>query len=217
MFNNIKDESILYLINIGKDKGKTCRILQYLFKNMKAEEAVALIAFVDPGSDETETIMAKDLIPIDPPGWPLTEKEYQRRCASVYGLEEWLAKERRTGSNLIRTGRFTQPQALRIGDVLATGETVEKIRRGYDDSVILKLDRSGWVEVPPRLPVALLRNEKSLLPIRLAEKDELVTGCVIFQNSTTIESKSLINVYLDCRDCSNCSVEVAACIPLALV
>ena len=54
-----------------------------------------------------------------PPGWPVpaayqnrtyTLAEYKRRCG--------------TGANVLRTGSFAQPFALRVGDKLATGEVV---------------------------------------------------------------------------------------------
>ncbi|NTW26784.1 MAG: hypothetical protein HGA36_00445 [Candidatus Moranbacteria bacterium] len=207
----VNDSSICYLVNQGKHAGRICNVIKYFFANTNLD-SVAHVIFDDTDCNKTGTIMAKDLTAINPPGWPLTEKDYNQRQASIYGLKQWLEKEKGTGSNLLRTAKFAQPMALKIGDRLTTTEVVEKIRRGYNDSVLIQLTNSNWVELAPRLPIALYGNENSLLPLQLVEKDELITGCLVVKSPTSAKT-NWTNIYLDRHDCC---IEVPFCIPLAL-
>jgi len=186
--------------------------MQYFFKDTSLE-SVASVVLTDPDCHDAATIMAEDLSKISPPGWALTEKEYERRCSNCYGLTVWFLEEAGSGSNLLRTDDLAQPRALRIGDQLAYGEIVEKIRVGYNDSVIILLNRSGWVELAPRLPIALFGNKDFCLPPYLNKSDVLATGCRIAKSSTGFETKrGWAEIYLD----RNCCISVPSCIPLAI-
>lgn len=70
-----------------------------------------------------------------------------------------------SGGNRLRTERFSQPGALKVGDVLATGETVcFDPREGGNGSVLVKLQDPGsdhvvWLSFPSRTALALLTPE----------------------------------------------------------
>lgn len=59
--------------------------------------------------------------------------------------------------------RFAQPRALKLGDILATGDRVLAAPRDGGNGIIL-LHLSGgidghWVGVPARIPIALLVDD----------------------------------------------------------
>ncbi|MFA6414502.1 MAG: hypothetical protein WC217_00100 [Candidatus Paceibacterota bacterium] len=95
-----------------------------------------------------------------PPGWPLYINGYH-----PYGFEE-LLKHDKTGENLLRTPRLAQPRALKVGDVLATGERVLSLpREGANSSVLVHLTGGlggHWIDMAPRLPIALLTEEDNV-------------------------------------------------------
>jgi len=94
-----------------------------------------------------------------PPGWPLYKSQFH---SSPYGFEEHLRRYG-LGDNLLRTARIAQPQALKVGDVLATGDKVLSLpRRGFNGSVLIHLTGGldgHWIDVASRLPIALLTKE----------------------------------------------------------
>ena len=208
--NIVSDYSILWLVKNGRHQNKICAVLRYFFVNMDSGP-VAHVAIMESSYNETATIMAKDLESINPPGWPLTERAYLEFCREVYGFEKYPQKKG-NGINLLRTENIAQPRAIRIGDVLANGLKVEKLRMGFNSSVLIGFDNSVWVELAPRLPIALIGNEKFKLPLQLNENDELATECKVVD--VRISSKeNWINVYLD-RE--TCCIKIPFCIPLAL-
>lgn len=81
---------------------------------------------------------------------------------SPYGFEKHV-EEYGNGQNLLRTSRLAQPSALRAGDILATGDRVLSAPRGgFNGSVWLHLTGGldgHWIEVPSRIPIALLTKE----------------------------------------------------------
>jgi hypothetical protein len=93
-----------------------------------------------------------------PPGWPIPES----LTAQPYGLHEHLRRHG-TGDNMLRTTRFAQPQALRVGDLLATGcRVLSPPRWGYNSSILVHLTgghTGHWIKMAPRLPIALLTPE----------------------------------------------------------
>jgi hypothetical protein len=92
-----------------------------------------------------------------PPGWPL-----HRNGSRVYGFEEHLSRLG-SGENLLRTSRIAQPKALLVDDVLATGDRVLSTpRQGCNGSILVHLTGGfdgHWIEMAPRLPIALLTKE----------------------------------------------------------
>lgn len=90
------------------------------------------------------------------PGWPAYN--YGR----PYGFEEHLRKYG-SGVNMLRTVRVAQPQALKRGDILATGERIlAEPRQGFNGAVWVKMtggNNGHWIELPSRIPLALLTEE----------------------------------------------------------
>jgi hypothetical protein len=97
-----------------------------------------------------------------PPGWPL-----HRNGSRAYGFEEHLNRLG-SGENLLRTARVAQPIALQVGDILATGDRVlSPPRQGFNSSVLVHLTGGfdgHWIDVAPRLPIALLTQEDNAPP-----------------------------------------------------
>lgn len=95
-------------------------------------------------------------------GWPFVNQNEE-----THGIEEW-QKNRGSGQNLLlRTDCCAQPRALRIGDVLVTGETVLKEpRQGENDQVLVcisdgdKEDHVEWLSFPSRTALALAPQDK---------------------------------------------------------
>ncbi len=90
------------------------------------------------------------------PGIPL------RKQGEPYGFEKHL-EEYGNGDNNLRTERLAQPRALKIGDILATGNIVLSAPRDAGKGGVwihLTGGRGGdWVEVSARIPIALLAKE----------------------------------------------------------
>lgn len=92
----------------------------------------------------------------EPPGFPF------QYTTEPYGFEEHRRNIGR-GINMLRADYLAQPRALRVGDILATGETIiSEPREGGNGSVLLHLEdewrgvRNGtWIGVPARIPIAL--------------------------------------------------------------
>jgi hypothetical protein len=81
---------------------------------------------------------------------------------STYGFEEHLLRYG-TGENMLRTSRLAQPRALKVGDVLATGDRIlSPPREGGNGSVMIHLSggiNGHLIEVPARIPIALLTKD----------------------------------------------------------
>jgi hypothetical protein len=82
-----------------------------------------------------------------------------------YGYKEHL-KKYGDGTNALRTTQYAQPHALKVGDVLVTGETIlSKPREAGNGDVFIHLShqRGGgcWIEVPSRIPIAIRRRNKN--------------------------------------------------------
>ncbi len=86
------------------------------------------------------------------PGLPLF-------CHVPYGFEGHV-RNFGTGINRLRTARLAQPGALKVGDILATGDRVlSDPREGGNGSVLIHLTGGAdghWMGVPARIPIALL-------------------------------------------------------------
>jgi hypothetical protein len=67
------------------------------------------------------------------------------------------------GDNRFRTWRCAQPSALKVGDILPTGDRVLSApRQGFNGGVFIHLTGGvdgHWIEVPSRIPIALLRSD----------------------------------------------------------
>lgn len=101
-------------------------------------------------TEEVEVVSRKEL-----PGLPLF-------CYEPYGFEEHIHNFG-TGVNRLRTARLAQPGALKVGDILATGDRVLSApREGGNGSVLIHLTggyEGHWMGVPARIPIALLTKE----------------------------------------------------------
>lgn len=95
-----------------------------------------------------------------PPGWPLDTEE-------PYGYSEHM-KRYGGGDNLLRTEHAAQPQALRPGDVLATGDRVlSHPRRGFNGRVLVHMTggtNGSWISMAAHLPIALLAKNDDVPP-----------------------------------------------------
>lgn len=82
-------------------------------------------------------------------------------------------RHRGLGINMLRMPRFAQPCALNTGDVLVTGDRLlSPPREGGNGSIWLHLTggfEGHWVEVPSRIPIALLTDEDNA-PSDLCDK-----------------------------------------------
>lgn len=77
-------------------------------------------------------------------------------------------ERRGSGENRLRAERFSQPGALKEGDVLANGDRLlSPPREGGNGSVLLHLPGGyfgHWIGVPARIPIALLTREDNAPP-----------------------------------------------------
>jgi len=170
--------------------------------------SVVVVFADDWHKQEVGTVQKGELVQLDLPGWLSFEPG-----EPTYELEEYIDQKMGSGSNLVRTSHIVQPRAMKKGDVLATSEIVmDAPRGGYTMSVLVRLGRTGWVELAGRLPIALQGNENYKLPIELVENDRLATGCLIVKKPHCPEV-DWTNIFLD-RE--SCEIGVPSCIPLAL-
>jgi hypothetical protein len=198
---------MIYCILGGKNKGRKCVILS----EGAQVTNIAQVAFLDGTYNEVDFVEKGWLSALDLPGhsWIMLET-----CEKPYDLREYLQRQQGNGSNMLRTDYVAQPRALRKADVLATNESiVGDSRIGYNSSIIIHLSESGWVELAPRLPIALTGNIKFCLPIKLKKKQELITGCQVSKNSASLRP-NWTTIFL--ADCGNNGFDIPSCIPLAL-
>ncbi len=117
----------------------------------KPEDALCLDAMRTYLEDAFPILAGKEL-----PGLKL------RRWSASYGFKEHVRRYG-SGDNMLRTTRLAQPCALRVGDILATGDKVlSPPREGGNGSVLLHLTggfNGHWVGVPARIPIALLTED----------------------------------------------------------
>ncbi|OGM94267.1 hypothetical protein A2524_01175 [Candidatus Wolfebacteria bacterium RIFOXYD12_FULL_48_21] len=198
----IKPESRAFRIVSGEHKGKRCVI-----RVDKAGDHVGIV-FADGKSNTAILVRVGRLAELETPGWP--DENHERS----YGLREYCERKKSNGSNMLYTPTISQPRALMPGDILTgSGEVVvEAPRRGFNSSVLIRLDKTGWVELAPRLPIALHSNKRFRFPDELAEGNKLATGCLIIGKPYSPK----VNWTTICLDWEGCEIEVPSCIPLAL-
>ncbi|MDO9231452.1 MAG: hypothetical protein Q7U36_03190 [bacterium] len=198
----IKPESNIYKVLSGKYEGKLCVI-----RGKEKNRSVGIM-FMDLSNPMQLVYIRKGrLAKLETPGWP----EINRGVS--YGLREYFRHHKGAGVNMLRTTDIAQPQALRAQDEIANGEKVlENPRIGCNSSVLIKLSNYNWVEVAPRLPIALRGNVNFKFPIELSENDKLTTGCNVIRNSISLTDVGWVRIFLDKNTC----LDVPACIPLAL-
>lgn len=200
----VQQESILHYIKAGFYKGNNCKILQRGF----TAKNLAKVIITGKCDGKIVTVQISSLVELDCPGWDRTHVE-----TITYGLDQYFAFEEGNGTNMLRTATIAHPAALQVGDVLSTGEEIlSPSRRGYNDSVIVLLGKSRWVEIASRLPLALCGNKKFKLAVELTPGDTLATGCNVVRIYNSFK-EHWITVCLDNRDCR---IEIPDCIPLAL-
>jgi hypothetical protein len=197
----VEGNSVIYKIIFGEHQGRSC--VPRVFKEVKGMVGVA---FNDVKTDEIIFVKPEVLSPLETPGW-LAQENHQKS----YGFAEF-AREKNNGSNLLRTDDIAQPRTLKPCDILASKEIVtQPSRSGYNSSCLVCLDKTGWVELAPRLPLALLGNKNYKFPAQLEWWDELATGCIV--KGWSISQIGWVSV---CLDEEHCEIKIPACIPLAL-
>jgi hypothetical protein len=197
----VEGTSVIYKIIFGEHKGRTC-----VPRMLNAAKGVVGVVFEDVKTDQIIFVNPEVLSPLETPGWP-AERNYRE----PYGLAEH-AREFGNGTNLLRTDDIAQPRALKPGDILASREMVtQPLRSGYNSSCLVCLENTGWVEVAPRLPLALQGNKNFKFPAQLERGDKLATGCKVMGPS--ISQNGWVSVYLDREDCE---IKTPFCVPLAL-
>jgi hypothetical protein len=184
----VRAVSILHAITAGKFMGRICNVRVWGYKRKN----LAQIVFADYDLNDFATVHVDSLYQLGTPGW-----------------EDNLLY----AQSGIKNDHFAHPRAMRIGDVLATNEIVVALpRRGYNSSVLIYLDKSGWVELAARLPIALKGNQNFKLPSNLVKDDKLITGCLIVKDTVLLD-ENWVNIFLNKE---SCDIEVPTCVPLAL-
>lgn len=197
----IQPASEIYMIISGKHRGRRCVI-----RNLSPRTNLTGVLILD--EDKTVFVKPGELAKLETPGW---KNEFHAKRS--YGLEEYLSKHQGSGRNYLRTRNVSQPSVLKADDKLANGENVlDGPRLGYNSSILIHLDRTGWVELASRLPIALYGNSKWKLPIQLKKNDKLITTCHVVQKPTS-EMVGWVTVYLDTIECD---INTPSCVPLAL-
>ena len=197
----VRPYSIWYQVISGEYKGKKCVILH------DEDSKLAEVIFED-NPNQPVVVLKGTLSQLDTPG--LKGRIYEDPDFDTLSSYQ---TAHGNGTNLLRMPNFAQPRALKVGDMLVSGEFVaETGRRGYNSIPLIRLDLSGWVEIAGRFPVAIGCNEKFKLPAELRRGDKLATGCLVVKDSVSHEI-NWTDVYLD-RD--SCVIDVPSCIPLAL-
>ncbi|MDA3815670.1 MAG: hypothetical protein PF549_04895 [Patescibacteria group bacterium] len=196
----IESRSVRYQVLTGEQRGRTCCVIE-------AFNGLIQVCFDDVVHREYVNIESGYLSALDLPGW---ESEPITR---TYSLEEYLSAHKGSGGNRVREVSFVHSEVLRTGDKIATGEdVVENPRRGYNSSVLIHLDKSGWVELASRLPIALGGNDNWKFPAELVRGDDLVTDDFIKKDSVS-ERINWTRIFPeDTKD----GIEVPSCVPLAL-
>ncbi|NTW14645.1 MAG: hypothetical protein HGA31_06520 [Candidatus Moranbacteria bacterium] len=203
----VREESIVYTIVSGTHGGKECVIRA---DPPRGHAELIGVVFTGEGEDPNRIVDVRigTLAALEAPGWA-DDFPYDAPCKfEKYNLKELYHKTKR-----LRDTYVTQPSVVKEGDILASGEiVVEAPRRGWNSSVLIRLDRTGWVEVSPRLPIALKGSGKFRFPINLRMGDRLATDCLVVKQPTSSE----VNWTDVCLDREDCRIEVASCLPLAL-
>lgn len=109
-----------------------------------------------------------------------------------YGDNKFFSTFTTSTTNQYRGATFAQPRAIFRGDLLSGGQRVMRASKESDDfnRVVIMLKAETSLTVPPRLPVALNRHERSLYPSDLKIGQMLMTGCVVLRDPIYSESSS---------------------------
>lgn len=97
-----------------------------------------------------------------------------------------------SGTNMYRTAEFAQPKALKCGDRLATGLTVEREPQdtGNGGVEIFLTNRVRRI-VAPRIPLQLESDRAVVLPIDMQVGTILETGEVVIKDPTVIDPNDI--------------------------
>lgn len=193
--------STMYAVISGEHKGKKCVV-----RSLGDGGLVGVIDVDGPDGNKILFVKRGELAQLELPGWADTFADVHP-CK----LEAYLERDRI--GDAIRDTFISQPVLLAMGDNLATGEiVVEAPRRGFNSTILIHLDKTGWVELAYRLPIALKGNDNFKLPVELTENDRLATNCLIVKSPYSTKT-NWTNIYLN-RE--SCCIDVPSCIPLAL-
>jgi len=103
-----------------------------------------------------------------------------------------------SGNNKLRTPRVVQPGALRVGDILANGDKVLSLpREGSNGSVWIHLTGGfdgAWIDVPARIPIALIDDEAPEEIRQLGTPIHVVSIFIAPEKSAPMEEVSEIEV-----------------------
>ena len=198
----VTPDSIVYTVVSGTHKGQVCVI-----RGKGCGKRSVGVVFTEHDGNRVVTVEKEKLAQLEVPGWP------DRVLENTYGLEEYRDRHSGDGTCMLRTKSLAQPRALIVGDMLATGEpVVEGPRRGFNSSVLVRLEKTGWVELAGRLPIALSGNKEFRLPCQILRRDRLATGCLIVKTPVCMQV-GWTTIALERVDCV---IDVPSCIPLAL-
>lgn len=198
----ITNESKTYKIISGEFLGEICVIR----RDADKKGNFGVILFSDKTGNKLVSVNRFQLIEHDVPGWP--GKFYNN---SPCGLVEFLKRDSMYCT--LRDSLVSQPSAIKKGEILASGEVVtEEPRLGYNSGVLIKLSYSEWIELAPRLPIALAGNPKFRYPYDLEVSEKLATQCEIVKKAD-MTKVDWVNIYLNKK---SCCIRVPVCTPLAL-
>lgn len=103
-----------------------------------------------------------------------------------YDLITHIEREHGSGTNMLREDTFSQPQALRKGDVLANGLVIAERNEAGNGGKELSFDNGSRRVVAARIPLLLEGGTSGKLPSELEVGDILQTGCVVLAQPTKI-------------------------------
>lgn len=196
----VEKNSEIYVVVFGQHAGKLCTVWNDPLKDTLAE-----VIFCSEDPKRIVTIEKTNLCKTKFVGWVSPD------TTESFTLGEYLSSYQGTGHTLVNMPDMAHPQTLRPNDILATGEKIVEVpRRGCNSSILVCLERIGWVEVAPRFIFALEGNKKFKLPGTLKIGDTLVTGCTVEDDSVCTKI-GWVCIYVD-----GCEFKIPSCIPLAL-
>lgn len=205
--NMVRLESLIYRIISWEHAWRPC-VIRNIHGKWESENEVG-IYFADTEKEEFIFVDKNLLEQIEIPWWKMDKEHYYRPTET---LEKYLA---RWGwyPNRIRDKYISHPEVIKKWDTLANWEFVlEDPRFWFNSSILLRLSTSWWVELAPRLPIALCWNTNYKLAQDLAVWDVLATWCRVVEWPFLWEPY-FVYVALDKK---TTKIDIPYCVPIAL-
>lgn len=213
----VRGSSIIYGIIGGEHKRRTCVIMNFTKDRdgnevpLVSDDGFTNIIFIDTRGNDMMRVLFRYISALDTPGWSDTTSR------TPYDFQEHLRRQG-TGDNCLRTEKAAQPRALNKGDVLANGDRILAVpRRGYNSSCLIKTEKFGWVEIAPRIPIALFgsKDKEFKLAPDFVNGDTLATGCKVLANPVK-RTNDWTDIVLT-GGVNGHEIDVPNCIPIALL